>query len=276
MALKFYRWHKSSAYAKNRGDAWLIMGRTDEAISFYKEAIARDPTSASAHSALGNALFRAGRRDEAITACRKSIEPDPQCAKTYIDLAIVVTADDIKRLVEHSTAYNPENLQEGIKYLRRAVEVDPSSAAAHRSLGFLLYHWGMNHVPEMIEEAIKYLRKSTELDPGDPASHKALGDVLYDKGLMDEAITYLRRSIELTEVRGKHSESNEAYKTLAYALYDQGRMEEAISYFRQAIEQNPTDEITRHKLRNALVAVGRNEDSLAVMEKSGERTRRRR
>lgn len=69
---------------------------------------------------------------------------------------------------------------------RRAVALDPGSAAGHRALGFLAYWW--RHRPV---EAGKAFRRALALSPGDAQTHFWYGNVLSDNGRHEAALRHL-------------------------------------------------------------------------------------
>ncbi len=60
------------------------LGRVDEAIELYKQAIARDPLRANFHLALGYELYFVGRYEEARAALRKAQELNPQLSSLHL------------------------------------------------------------------------------------------------------------------------------------------------------------------------------------------------
>ena len=77
----------SSAYAhSNLGNALKGKGQVDEAIACYQKAIELDPKLAAAHNNLGIALQDKGQLDEAIACYRKAIELDPKLAEAHSNL----------------------------------------------------------------------------------------------------------------------------------------------------------------------------------------------
>ena len=63
------------------------MGRLDEAIDSYQQAVRLDPTYAVAHCNLGHALYEKGRLDEAINSVQQALNIDPQLAARISTLA---------------------------------------------------------------------------------------------------------------------------------------------------------------------------------------------
>ena len=65
----------------NKGNVSLSQGKYDEAIQAYDKAIKLDPKLAPAWNNKGNALYKQGKYDEAIQAYDKAIEMDPNDAR---------------------------------------------------------------------------------------------------------------------------------------------------------------------------------------------------
>jgi TolB-like protein/DNA-binding winged helix-turn-helix (wHTH) protein/Flp pilus assembly protein TadD len=68
------------------GHAYLSrrLGRTDEAIEFYKLAVVQDPLRANFQLALGYELFNQGRYDEALAALQEAEESNPQVSGLHV------------------------------------------------------------------------------------------------------------------------------------------------------------------------------------------------
>ncbi len=99
-------------------------GRKDEALEQLKEAIARKPDYATAHSNLGVLLYDLKRYDEAEKKYREAIRANPDYAKAHYNLGILLKY--LKRYDEAEEEW------------RDAIRVDPDAASAHSNLGFLL------------------------------------------------------------------------------------------------------------------------------------------
>lgn len=106
-----------------RGERLLEAGEFSEAEALLREAAAREPRSARAHSKLGAALARQGRYEEAVAILRRAIELDPRYAPAYTNLG---------------AAYHEQGrLEEALQAYRKALEVDPEYWIAHQNLAAL-------------------------------------------------------------------------------------------------------------------------------------------
>ena len=69
----------------NMGEAYIRLGKPQEAQESFRAAIQLEPTMVAAHYGLGLALSQGGRRDEAKAAFRQARDLDP--ASPFSDLA---------------------------------------------------------------------------------------------------------------------------------------------------------------------------------------------
>lgn len=93
----------------------------DEAIVFYKQAIAENPQSIDAHYDLGITYKKKNMYDEAIDTYKQVISLDPNHAKAHNNLGIVY---ERKRL-----------FKEALAEYKVAVEISPNLAPAQYNLG---------------------------------------------------------------------------------------------------------------------------------------------
>jgi tetratricopeptide (TPR) repeat protein len=69
----------------HRAHLTRTLGRVDEAIELYKQAIALDPLRANFHLALGYELYFVGRYEEAQAALQRAQELNPQLSSLHPD-----------------------------------------------------------------------------------------------------------------------------------------------------------------------------------------------
>jgi serine/threonine protein kinase/Flp pilus assembly protein TadD len=183
--------------------------RLDEGIVYCKEAIDLRPEVSGAYQNLGSALFDKGQVDEAIAAYRQAIRYGKQWAHLHHMLGRALAAKG--RFDEAIAAYN------------EAIHVKQDFATAHIDLGNALDAKGRH------DEAIACYREAIRHDKGNAVAHSNLGDALREKGQLDEAIACCRQAIFLkTDFALAHS-------NLGLALRDKGLLDEAIAEFREAI-----------------------------------------
>lgn len=122
-------------------------GRTDDAMSHYREALRRDPARGLAHLQLGSLDGRAGRAEAALAHFEAALAALPNSAMVHQNLATACfQLDQLPRAVQHYT---------------RAVQLDPEYASAWFNLGRVLLRLDER------DKARAALQRAVELRPGD-------------------------------------------------------------------------------------------------------------
>ena len=73
----------------NLGTAYGELGKYEEAIESYKQAIRIDPDDAKGHYNLGNTYFKSGKYKEAIESYKQAIRINPDYANAHYNLGVV-------------------------------------------------------------------------------------------------------------------------------------------------------------------------------------------
>lgn len=129
----------------NLGAALANLGRPQEAVVHYREALRLRPTSAEAHNNLGNTLFQLGRPDEAIPHYLESVRIRPGVAGVHSNLGIALG------LTGHP--------QEAVAQFAEVVRLTPDSAEAHNNLGHALALQGR------LADAASHFEQALRLNP---------------------------------------------------------------------------------------------------------------
>jgi serine/threonine protein kinase/tetratricopeptide (TPR) repeat protein len=128
----------------------------------------------------------------------------------------------------------PEKVDNAITLFGRALERDPSYAAATAALGEAYWaKFQLTHDIHWADTAISNCRRATELGPELAAAHSCLGSVLLARGDYVKAAEQFRRATEIEPT------SDDAYGGLATAYEHLGRPEEAEKWFKRAISVRP-------------------------------------
>jgi len=189
------------------------MGKTDEAITQYREALRIKPDFSKAAYLLAKAFETQGRLDDAIAEYREAARIDSNHVEIHNNLAFAL--DRLGRRDEAIAEY------------RKVLEIEPNSAEACDNLGNALLRVGK------ISDAIASYREALRLQPGLAEAHSNLGNGLLTQGNIDNAIAEYQEALRL-----KPAYAN-AHYNLANALLRKGRGEEAIAELRQAVELEP-------------------------------------
>jgi tetratricopeptide (TPR) repeat protein len=157
-------------------DMYASLDRYDEAEPIYSALIAADESNWRLYFARGAARDQLGRWPEA--------EADLQRA-----LALAPDQPDVLNYLGYTWVDRGENLQEGMRMIRRAVELRPDSGAIIDSLGWAHYRMGD------YRQALLFLERAVELEPTSATLNDHLGDVYWRLGRRTEARFQWRRAL---------------------------------------------------------------------------------
>jgi serine/threonine-protein kinase len=188
--------------------------RWDEAIGYYRAALAVRPAATAVYNNIGRALHAKGCVEEAIAEYQKAIEIDPKFAPARVNLGQILSNDK-------------HDYDGAIAYYKKALELDFDDAVAHFDLGIALKGKGQ------LEDALAEYQKAIALDPRLADPHGGLGAILYLKHDYDGAIAEFQQAIKLAP------EDAKGYHSLGLALNRKGRVDEAVIEFKKAIALEP-------------------------------------
>lgn len=111
--------------------------------------------------------------------------------------------------------------------LRDILKIDPNNVQALNALGYTLADR-----TDRYNEALGYIQRAMTLDPKDAAIIDSMGWVQFRLGNHDQAITYLRQALELTQ-------DSEVAAHLGEVLWEAGKKDEAINVLKSALKSWP-------------------------------------
>jgi serine/threonine protein kinase/Flp pilus assembly protein TadD len=249
------------------GAALAKLGRFDDAIVSYKEAIRLKKDFPGAHNDLGNALRDTGRIDEAIAEYREAIRLDKEYALAHLNLGsalgtrgqlddAIACFKEVIRLTpgEHglgkSLGVAHDNLgtalamqgklEEATASWRAAIRVEPKNVHALNSLAWFLAT-SADPVLRNPKQAVKHAEQATTLAPNDAGNWNTLGVAQYRNGNSAAAIEALTKSIKL----GKGGNGTDFFFT-AMAHWQLGHKDQAAELYKKAVQwvekNQPNDE----------------------------------
>ncbi|HUJ72261.1 MAG TPA: tetratricopeptide repeat protein [Verrucomicrobiae bacterium] len=204
------------------GTALLAMGRDQEAIDEYEQALRIMPEYGEPHNNLGVALDRLGRAPEAIGQYEQALRFNPDYAEAHYNLG--------------STLLEVGRFREAIEQFKEAVRLKPDDAEAHSNLGIALGRDGQ------AEEGIGQLRQALRLKSEYAEAHNNLGVALERAGKVQEAIEQFKEAVRLKP------DDAEAHYNLGSALEQAGRLQDAIGQYEQALQIKPDFSGAQHAL----------------------------
>lgn len=140
----------------------------DEAVRYFEAALRTGEESNFTYRNLGISFERLGQTQKAEDAFLKALELNPDDATT-LNYIGYWWADESRRL------------DEALAFIRRAVELRPSSGYFADSLGWVYFRLGR------YAEAVDWLEKAIQLAPTDPLISDHLGDAYWKVGRKLEA-----------------------------------------------------------------------------------------
>jgi len=249
------------------------------AIRYFEQAIEKDPNYALAWAGIADSYSLLGeygnipRKElypKAEAAVNKALEIDNRLAEVHTSLASILmfrkwdwanSEKEFKLALElnpnYATAHhwysqwflNMGRLEESLRMISRAAELDPISQAILKDKGLTLYY------DRRYDEAIEMAVRTLELDPNYAAAHRLLSLAYQGKEMFDEAIVENEKWGSLT------SNKLEIAVSLAQLYAVSGKAEEAKSLIESVQrEKLLTDQIYRGL---ALVYAGLGETELA-------------
>jgi tetratricopeptide (TPR) repeat protein len=130
--------------------------------------------------------------------------------------------------------------QDAVDLFKRAVAVDPRSAAANLWLSLALQGIGQLH------EATSFARKAVALTPGDPFALDNLGSCLISSEQFDAALVPLQKAASIAPNIGK------VHYSIGLALHGLKRYDEAVKALRRSAQIDPNSSLTFLALLNVL------------------------
>lgn len=193
------------------GGAYYYSSQSDLAFTAYLQAIALNPSLATAWNGLGNVCLTFGRTDDAIIAYTKATELDKNNAYPWNGLGIAYAylgqIDNARNAYEQAITLNPDNAQAwigmGIVYqqidrihdaltaYQKALDLNPNAILAWHGIGNVYGRIGRT------ADAITAYQKSVELNSNYPFVHFNLGLLYIQLGAVNKAIAAFERAIEL-------------------------------------------------------------------------------
>ncbi len=241
-----------------------------------RQASEADPKNAEAHRLLGDAALAGGQDVDAEREFTAAIVLESSNAKAELGLAIVAeyqrkwntAASQYRRALE----LNPKSAaaarglgrsmsEVGDKSAARiafgrAIEIDPASAGARNDFGVFLFR--SDEIDRSLEELIEAVR----LDPAAAAFHENLGRVFRKKRMWKEA------EREFADAARLAPNETAVWVALGATRAEQKRLDEAAIAYSTALSLDPLNEEAAVGLAAALAAAGKLAEAEAALGKA--------
>ncbi|MDI1452051.1 tetratricopeptide repeat protein [Polyangium sp. 6x1] len=231
---------RAAAYLTALGNILARQGEAEGAKGKFAEALAIDPSSALAHTALGLALM--SRKEDAARAKSEfqlALKVNPAHAGALVGLGQIELAEgDAAGAAEHLEA--ALRISDGFD-----VRMALGSARARQQKN---------------ADAILHFQRATELDPKNAEAVAALGQALLGAGKLEEAERVLRAAAQMRP----HPETRNA---LGYALVRQKKAAAALDVFRGVLLDDAASAPALFGAGVASEELGQKEQALAFHQK---------
>ncbi|HEV2046984.1 MAG TPA: tetratricopeptide repeat protein [Chthoniobacterales bacterium] len=180
-------WRRALAVTSNNYIAHhnlgFFLGKGDEAVAHFEEAIRLQPNYASAHHNLGRNFLDRGEIDKAISHFQIALSIEPQNAQLCTDLgnAFLLKGEARKTIL----------------YYDRALQLAPEAASTLNNLAWVFSTCTDDSLRDGAR-AVQLSQKAVELSQGqDPTLLRTLAAALAETGRFNEAIQISQRALQL-------------------------------------------------------------------------------
>jgi serine/threonine-protein kinase len=221
-----------------------------EAIAFFEQAIAEDPSYALAYTGLSDAYalgvdYRSVPVDDGLRHAniyaRKAIALDDELAEAHASLAWCLFIYEWK-------------WAEALREFERAIELDPRCASARQWYAFALASRGE------LDKALVQGHSAQELDPSSVSARRSLAWLYYYARRYGEARYHLERALAM------NPEAEETYRVLGLTLAISGHAPEAERVLRRATTMHGTTSYTYGTLGYALAKGGKTGEARRIAD----------
>jgi TolB-like protein/DNA-binding winged helix-turn-helix (wHTH) protein/tetratricopeptide (TPR) repeat protein len=203
----WHEWDIGGTLANRQGMQEAAEEHMRRAHEYYNEAIREDPGFAPAYLGLANS-----EPDSIFEShVRKALEIDDSLSDAHLMLGSIKLIRD-------------RNWQDAEREIVRAIDLNPSNAAAHQGYAYFLDAAGR------LDEGMREHERAQELDPA--SDH--LAPALYSRRQFDRLIELERDGFAREPERSPY-ETAVSHKTLMVAYARTGKQKESIEEFRQAL-----------------------------------------
>jgi tetratricopeptide (TPR) repeat protein len=231
-----------ASHLVNQGASLNDLGRREEALAAFEQALRLDPNNALAYSNRGKVLHELGRPKEALASFEQALRLDPDLAVAHNNLGLMLC--ELGRP------------KEALASFEQALRLDPNYGDAHANRGRVL---GDLRRPK---EALAAFEQALRLGANSAVVHNNRGIVLAMLGRREEALASFEQALRL--------DPNDAgtHDNRGIVLAMLGRREEALAAFEQALRLDPNNAGTHENRGRVLAMLGRREEAKQAFQKA--------
>jgi tetratricopeptide (TPR) repeat protein len=204
---------------------YLYFSKNDfkNAIKYFDSAIAIDPNDSQSHFLKGITYSHERKFPKAEDAFQKAIK---------------IKEDDLYLYYLAGVQEKQNKINETIRSLKRAIEINPENSRAYNYLGYLYADRNMN-----LEESVRLVQRALEMEPENGAYLDSLGWAFYRQKKYSKALDFLLRAEINLEKDG--SPDPVVYDHIGDVYRKIGKMNEAVKYWQKAYQLNKAVELKK-------------------------------
>jgi len=224
------------------GQAYFLLGRNAEAISWLEKAIEGGTGAGEAFYMLGNANLQLRQIDRARAAFARLFGVAPDSAAAHLITGRMLVRQELEDFAD--------------KEIRRAIELDARIPEAHYLLGILATY------KSDLVTAIAELTQEITVNPDYAMAYYKLGDAYTRREQWDLAIPLLQKSVWL------NPDYSGPYILLGKAYWKRDELSNAEGMLRRAIDIDPKNQSAYYLLGEVLMRLGREEEGRKMIRQS--------
>lgn len=243
---------------------YLRQDQADRARQLVEEALRSDPRSIDACLFLGNFHAQRGEHQQAVSYFRQAVALDPERESSQLHLALSVaraeTPENAIAVLQSYQQRHAESVMSAVTLSRLYREMG-QSVQAETVLQQLLARRPDLDVPHLelggvyeergdIEKALDYYRQGRELNPGNFAVRHYIARLLINRQRLDEAL------LELQAIATLNPDDLEARRKIGLIHLERREWDAAAKAFRTILDSDPALMQVRYYLGSALEGKG--------------------
>lgn len=201
---------------QNLALAYFQQGEFEQAIEWYRKAVAIDSTDARSYFGIARSYELLGSAGRAERSYIRAIDSDPDYIEALVNLG--------------SLSYRSRDLRKALEWFDRAAAADPDNSDTRNNLAMTRYELGDT------SRALDILREIADTDSLFIPARINLAAILMERGDPQHALEHLERALVL------NPENANAQYNLAYCLVLLDSVERAYRYFYSAVFRGAVSE----------------------------------
>ncbi|XP_054168352.1 cell division cycle protein 27 homolog [Oppia nitens] len=222
------------------GRAYFEMSRYEESVKYFMEAHRHEPHRLHGMEYLSTALWHLQREVELSTLAQELNDYDKDSAQTWC-----VAGNCFSLQKEHETS---------IKFLQRAIQVDPDFAYAYTLLGHELA------VTDEMDHAMSCFRNATRIDPRHYNAWYGIGMIYYKQEKFQLAELHYRKALDISPF------SPVLMCHIGVVQHALKQSHKALETLERAIDMDPKNALCKFHKASILFALDRHDRALEELE----------